>query len=87
MQAYQFTRPTPFSLKIIHSRVYAQVSMLLPLLLLISLPGHPRMAPHQPLLLHCTLQALTLAALGAVAGIEMYDAAQKGPREKDKHGF
>lgn len=43
LQAYQWSRPTPISLKIIHSRVYAQ--------------------------------AITLAALGAVAGMEMYAAS------------
>lgn len=32
-------------------------------------------------------QGLTLAALGAVAGIEMYAAAHKQLEEKDKHGY
>ncbi|KAI3429370.1 hypothetical protein D9Q98_005465 [Chlorella vulgaris] len=52
--AYQFTQPTPISLKLIHSRVYAQ--------------------------------ALTLAALGAVAGIEYY-AERDNPTVKDKDGY
>lgn len=54
---FQWSRPIPTSLKIIHSRVYAQ--------------------------------ALTLAALGAVAGVEMYAAAQNGgdKKEVDKHGY
>ena len=56
MQAFQWSRPIPISLKIIHSRVYAQ--------------------------------AITLAALGAVAGVEMYAASASSPHIKpaSRHG-
>ncbi len=44
LQAYQWTRPIPTQLKIMHSRVYAQ--------------------------------AITLASLGAIAGIELYSQSR-----------
>lgn len=44
----------------------------------------PRWGPRPPLRVP---QGLTLAALGAVAGIEMYAAATKQLEEKDKHGY
>lgn len=55
--AYEWSRPTPGSLKLLHSRVYAQ--------------------------------AITLAALGAVAAVEMY-ATEHHPetvKKEDKHGY
>ncbi|PSC68152.1 hypoxia induced conserved region containing [Micractinium conductrix] len=55
--AYEWSRPIPSQLKVIHSRVYAQ--------------------------------ALTLAALGAVAAVEMY-AEKEHPeavKPADKHGY
>ncbi|KAL4447555.1 hypothetical protein ABPG75_004774 [Micractinium tetrahymenae] len=55
--AYEWSRPIPGSLKIIHSRVYAQ--------------------------------AITLAALGSVAAVEMYQATHHPDKVKkvDKHGY
>ena len=54
VQAFQWSRPIPTSLKIIHSRVYAQ--------------------------------AITLAALGAVAGVEMYAASDANIKPASRHG-
>lgn len=51
LQAYQWSRPIPTSLKLIHSRVYAQ--------------------------------AITLGALGAVAGIELYAQNRRPKSEED----
>jgi Hypoxia induced protein conserved region len=57
LQAYQWTRPIPTSLKLIHTRVYAQ--------------------------------AITLAALGSVAAIELYHSSVVGgtPKRTDDDGF
>jgi hypothetical protein len=54
VQAFQWSKPIPTSLKIIHSRVYAQ--------------------------------AITLAALGAVAGVEMYASSQSDIKPASRHG-
>ena len=54
IQAYQWSRPIPTSLKLIHSRVYAQ--------------------------------AITLGALGAVAGIELYAQSKKDDADHASSG-
>lgn len=122
-QAYEWSRPTPSSLKIIHSRVYAQASAAYTTRFCLCRPVactrrksssmaldcivegmaapitahlhtgavHPDITwpdTPPPTVLHPpVLQAITLAALGAVAGIEMYAAANKQVAKKDKHGY
>lgn len=72
LQAYQWTRPIPTSLKIIHTRVYAQASRR-------GLHLHPvdaatprRMLTRSVASLPCALQGWTLAAMAMLAGVEMY---------------
>ena len=90
--AYQFTRPVPLQLKLIHSRVYSQFGTFLSLRLPAAqrppppLPyaSSPRRLPlTTPTRFSLPVCAVTVAAVGCIGLAEALDPSMKRKKEQD----
>ena len=91
--AYQFTRPVPLQLKLIHSRVYSQFGTFLSLRLPAAQRPPPPPVPYAssprrlpltpPTRFSLPVCAVTVAAVGCIGLAEALDPSMKRKKEQD----